>query len=243
MNTDILERMDVIAEKCGSRDPDELANYLHAYIKDIHSNQLIAFVFHSSGILCVGLNAKLPLSIKSVVLMHEVTHIVAHMDFLDICGDMYNENSFGQIFRSREIARQEYEANLVAADFCLPTDEVLEMLGYNLRSLQEYLKYLENFKKHCAEYDAFVGNTIFTTNDRYTQKRLLNWKKRLRAWEEELEDMQRDLTCYNDIMTVEEVAKFYEVPQTIVEYKVEALRQRGYVVGNVELATYGQVFR
>ena len=243
LNTNILEKMDELAKRAGSSNPYDLANYLHAYVKNISSDQLIAFVFRQSGIVCIGLNTKLPLSVQSVVLMHEVTHIVAHIDFLNKSGDFYNEDFFCKSLKNRQIAIQEYETNLVAADFCLPTDDILEMLGFNNNAMKEYRRYMEKFKKNRQEYEYFMGSTIFTTQSEWTRKRLLQLKKQMIYWQNVLEEMQHDLTFEGDFMSVEEIAREFEVPKTIIEYKLEALRQRGYDIDELELTEYSHVFQ
>ena len=50
--------------------------------------------------------------------------------------------------------------------------------------------------------------------------------------------------CYcGEIMTTTEIAGEFGLPQTIVDYKLEALRLRGYDLDAVELVSYKQVFR
>jgi len=44
-------------------------------------------------------------------------------------------------------------------------------------------------------------------------------------------------------MTNEEIAGEYEIPVAIVEYKLEALRLRGYDIDALVLAGYDRVFR
>ena len=243
MITDVLERMDNLVAQAGTSNPYELADYLNAHIENITSPKLLAFVIRRSGIVCIGLNPALPLSIKEIILMHEVAHVAFHMEFLDTYGTIYSESSIFNSLKHSEIVQQEYEADLVAADFCLDTDDILDKLGYNLHSLQRYLEYLEDFKRHQAKYESFLSYTVFSADDKWTQKKLLNWRREMKIWQQELEDMQRDLTYEGNLMTPEEIAREYDIPTTIVEYKIEALRQRGYVTPSVELASYAQVFR
>lgn len=44
-------------------------------------------------------------------------------------------------------------------------------------------------------------------------------------------------------MTTAEIAREYGLPQMIVDYKLEALRLRGYDLDAVELVRHTQVFR
>ena len=243
VTTDVLERMDNLVAQAGTSNPYELTSYLNAYIGNITSPKLLAFVVCRSGIVCIGLNPHLPDHIKEVVLMHEVAHVAFHLDFLSRYGTFYSESSFFDSMKHSEIVQQEYEANLVAADFCLDTDDILDKLGYNLHSLQRYLEYLEDFKRHQAKYESFLSYTVFSADDKWTQKKLLNWKREMKTWEQELEDMQRNLTYEGNLMTPEEIAREYDIPVAIVEYKIEALRHRGYVTPNVELVSYAQVFK
>lgn len=64
----------------------------------------------------------------------------------------------------------------------------------------------------------------------------------MKHWQEELEDMRHDLTYSGDFMITEEIAKAYSLPQTIVDYKLEDLRLRGYDVDRIELSRYNRVF-
>ena len=44
-------------------------------------------------------------------------------------------------------------------------------------------------------------------------------------------------------MSVDEIAREFEVPKTIIEYKLEALRQCGYDIDELELTEYSHVFQ
>lgn len=243
LNTNVLERMDVLVARAGTSDPYELADFLRVFIQDLTSNKLIAFVMKKSGVTCIGLNARLNFAKKMVILMHELTHVVCHIDFINSFGIGYGEINAFQSLKHRNIVRQEYEANVVAADFNLPTDEVLEMLGYNNNSLREYRRILAAFKRHQNEYEQFLASVIFTTKSNYTRQKLLNWKRRMKEWQDELEEMQHDLTYSGDFMTTAEIAGEFGLPQSIVDYKLEALRLRGYDLDAVELVRHNQVFR
>ena len=242
MVTDVLERMDNLVVQAGTSNPYELASYLNAYIGNITSPKLLAFVVRRSGIVCIGLNPALPYSIKEIILMHEVAHVAFHLEFLDDKGSFHSESSF-QSLKHGEIVQQEYEANLVAADFCLDTDDILDKLGLNNNMLKEYRRYLAKFKKYQADYETFVANTIFTTSSEWARKRMLHWQRNLRQWHEELENMKYDLTYSGAFMTIEEIARGYEIPTAIVEYKLEALRLRGYDIDELVLAGYNRVFK
>lgn len=231
--------MDALVAHAGTSDPYELADFLRASIQTLTSNKLIAFVIRRSGIICIGLNQRLNPAKKMVVLMHEIAHVAFHMDFLNGC---YGERIIFQNLKDKNIARQEYEANVIAADFNLPTDEVLEMLGYNSKAFQEYRIVLAAFDRHRHEYEQFLSSVIFTAQSRWTRRKLLDWRERMKQWQCELEEMQHDLTCCGDFMTTDEIAKKFGLPQPIVDYKLEALRLRGYDLERLELVRHNQVF-
>lgn len=131
----------------------------------------------------------------------------------------------------------------MAADFNIDTDEVLEMLGYNNTALKEYRRYLAAFERHQQEYEQFLSSTIFTSRFKMARRKLLDWQKRMRHWQEELEEMRLDLTCNGEFMNTAEIAGALGVLQSMVEYKLEALRLRGYDLDEMELMSYKQVFR
>ena len=243
LDTNVLEQMDALVARAGTSDPYELADFLRVLIHDITSNKLIAFVIRKSGITCIGLNGRLNFAKKMVILMHELAHVAFHIDFLKDFGTCYGERSVFQNLKDKSIVRQEYEANVVAADFNLPTDEVLEMLGYNNAALREYRRFLAAFERHRQEYEQFLSSTIFTTQSRWARQKLFDWRKRMKDWQDELEEMQHDLTYCGDFMTTAEIAKEFGLPRSIVDYKLEALRLRGYDLDSVELVNYKQVFR
>jgi len=126
--------------------------------------------------------------------MHEVAHVAFHIEFFKRQKGVYGEVSAFTSLKHSEIVQQEYEANLVAADFCLDTDDILDKLGLNNNMFKEYRKYLAKFKKHQADYENFVANTIFTTSSEWARKRMLHWQRNLRHWHEELENMKYDLS-------------------------------------------------
>ena len=237
-----MERMDALVARAGTSDPYELADFLKAPIRYMNSKKLIAFILMQSGIPCIALNNRLNTMKRMFVLMHEVAHVAFHLDYLRNVGNLGETAAF-QPWKHQAIARQEYEANLVAADFNIDTDEVLEMLGYNNTALKEYRRYLAAFERHQQEYEQFLSSTIFTSRSKMARHKLLDWQKRMRRWQKELEEMRLDLTCSGEFMNTAEIAGALGVLQSMVEYKLEALRLRGYDLDEMELVSYKQVFR
>lgn len=69
------------------------------------------------------------------------------------------------------------------------------------------------------------------------------YRDKLQRLHEELEAMQSDIGATNGSLTMEQMARELHVNTVMVEYKLAALRLRGYDFGELALPGYERVFR
>ncbi len=87
------------------------------------------FFLRQSRKKVIVLNADLPKSYRRIILPHELGHGVLH-------GNLAKECHFHDFELFDETSRFEYEANIFAAEFLLPDEEVLTMLNEDMSFFQ-----------------------------------------------------------------------------------------------------------
>ena len=87
------------------------------------------FFLRQSRKKVIVLNADLPRSYRRIILPHELGHGVLH-------GNLAKECHFHDFELFDETSRFEYEANIFAAEFLLPDEEVLTMLNEDMSFFQ-----------------------------------------------------------------------------------------------------------
>lgn len=87
------------------------------------------FFLRQSRKKVIVLNANLPKSYRRIILPHELGHGVLH-------GNLAKECHFHDFELFDETSRFEYEANIFAAEFLLPDEEVLTMLNEDMSFFQ-----------------------------------------------------------------------------------------------------------
>lgn len=132
LDDDIYRLTEDIRQKCGSRDPYEIAQSLGIMVR--YSNEfktlcgLYAIIGQKRVII---LNDNLSESRRKIILAHEIGHDQLHRDLA--------ENTALQDFMLYDMsARPEYEANMFAADLLLSDEDVWELAscyGYALEQI------------------------------------------------------------------------------------------------------------
>ena len=244
MGENVLERMDEVMKRAGTDDPFELADYLGARIIWL-TGSVIGFVRKIKQRVFIGVHRELSPRKQRFTVMHEDTHIVCHLEAEEFRLG-HQEAAFfsaGSGIFDAAVSRQEKEANLASAEYSLPTDEVLDMIGYYNSEKQEYRRKLAEHENLRQEYEGYRCSFFPNDYSRTEQARIAEYEEELRELEWELEDMRSSLGATDNDLTIEQIARTLHVSSVMVEYKLAALRLRGYDFDDMDLPGYDRVFR
>lgn len=244
MGENVLQRMDEAIKCAGTDDPFELADALGARIIWL-TGSVIGFVRKIKHRVFIGVHSELSPRKQRFTAMHEATHVVCHIEAEEFRLG-HQEAAFfsaGNGVSDKTVSRQEKEANLASAEYSIPTEEILEMTGYNNRDLRVYLRKKKELSKLRQDYEGYLS--LFR-NGAYSQKvreNIREYHDELQRRHEELESMQGDIGATNGSLTMEQMARELHVNAVMVEYKLAALQLRGYDFDELVLPGYERVFR
>ena len=120
----IIENVNALVEKCGTRDPQEICRQMQIYIHYHDLQQkLKGYYFYHSRIHNIVIDSNIIDVFHNVLIAHELGHYRLHQDIAMMKG--FQEVD---VLQERKDTPTEYEANLFAAELLLEDDAVLELL-------------------------------------------------------------------------------------------------------------------
>lgn len=245
MTTSALNKLENISKKINSRDPRDIADYLGIRIVDA-CGSLIAFVTIVKGLTFIAVNPRLGAKKYDFALSHELGHVVCkHLNAPGfLANGAHQETSLMDVpLYASTLCEQEKEANLIAADFMLDTPTVLDMVGYENKSVAQYRELRAKLREVQSDYES----TLFSVHGRDISTslrcRLIETRRLFQRTSNELKAIEQELQQMDCCLTIPEMAREMNVSSVVMEYKLEALRIRGYDIDPIELASYSQVFQ
>ena len=121
----VTEAVEAILEKYGRLDAYRLAEAMGILLNPVNfgasAESIKGFIVEYSRIKCITYNDDLDSNVKETVIMHEIGHAVLHSP---IGMQGYTDTALYD-----EASLKEKEANLFAAEYMLPDNEVIEALN------------------------------------------------------------------------------------------------------------------
>ena len=116
------------------------------------------------------------------------------------------------------------------------------MTGYNNNVIQQFQILKETQQQLRHEYERLLF-AVQPNNLSVSQKiRLTEYKNELAKLDEKEHELDSEISELG-VMSIPEMACHLHTSSIIVEYKLEAMRLRGYKIEAIELATYNKVFK
>ena len=244
MGENVLQRMDEVIKRAGTDDPFELADYLGARIIWL-TGSVIGFVRKIKQRVFIGVHRELSPRKQRFTVMHEDAHIVCHLEAEEFRLGHQEAAFFSArngVF-DRTVSHQEKEANLASAEYSLPTEDVLEMIGYYNGEKREFRRKLAAHERLREEYEGYRYSLDSCEYPQTVRERIAKYETSLRDSSWELEDMRSSISAMDDSLTIEQIARALHVSTVMVEYKLAALRLRGYDFDDMGLPGYDRVFQ
>ena len=215
---DIFQNMDALIQNAGTVDPLELLDFLGTQVVPMYGS-VIGYVASFKHGVFVGYNTRQPRASQKFTLMHECTHVIRHIP----TGSFSSQHQEMALFTiDKNIAVEEREANLCAAEYTIPTGDILELVGYHNTSVREYCR----LKRYLDELSSAYPPP----------------RKQLRKLSLDLKDLNLEIASSQCIHTNEQIARLLHYNEAFIYYKLEALRLRGYDIPQLELPDSHAVF-
>lgn len=249
---DFLRFMKKLYETAGTKDPREVARMLDIIVSDLTGSITgFATAIRTEGdrmmVPVIGLNEKLEEGMYIATGAHEIAHVVDGHVYAASSGSYMDE---GSIFRhgidSRCLSWDEKRCNLAAADICLEDEDVFRVTGYDnchmrrYRELMAQQKLLSVSPQRCLQAVPYSDGSVYVPEK--TRIRAEAYWKSVRELGEHLREEEAFLAQLNLVKSFSEIAAELGTTETILHYKLEAMRLRGLDIDRQELASYNRVF-
>ncbi|MDO5132176.1 MAG: hypothetical protein Q4D81_04220 [Eubacteriales bacterium] len=250
---DLLRFMKKLYNTAGTKDPRAVAEMLDIIVSDLEGSITgYATVIRTEGnkmlVPVIGLNIKLDESMYIMAGAHEITHVVDGHVYNISSGSRLDEGSlFLHGIDSRCLSWDERRCNLVAADIYLEDEDVFQAVGFRNRHMHEYREILAQQKqlaksRHRYLYAGFPYNEGSVCFPEKARVRAEAYWRSVRELEERRIQEEACLLQLNLMKSFSETAAELGVTETILHYKLEAMRLRGLDIDRQELASYSRVF-
>lgn len=244
MGADFFAASDALIKRTGSSDPMEVIERNNIVYSDL-TGSIVGMASKYQSLYTLGVNCRLNYVMRLYALWHEIGHIcLGHIDVLPTNTAHSDIYLFTQEVDSRLIPRQERDANIISAEYCVSTDSVLDMIAYNSKAMQDYRKLKATQKQLNEDYKRFCSSVNAEHRIPNMMKyRLVEYQKGLKNMEERKQYLEAEIAEMGCCLSCREMADQLGTSETIVKYKLEALRIRGYDIDTLELERYDRVFR
>ena len=231
-----------IAKAHGSGDPEVVADYNNILIGDPLSGTIVGMAMRFAYLGSVAVNGKLEEVWRLFALWHELAHVFRkHVD--DPSFNYHKDYGiFSEPVDSRAIPRQEREANLISAEYNIDSEEILEMISYNNRTMQDYRRLKKYQEQLSHAYDVLRFSTFGEQPTNTVKYRMAEYRRLLRELDEKRCDLESDLSAMHCIKSISEIAGEIGTSKVIIKYKLEAMRIHGFDIDVQELEQYSRVF-
>ena len=238
MTSDLFKATDRAVRRADSRDPFVVAGFLSIPISDLILDIVgMTSLFGHQAV--IGINVHLSPVWRGFVCWHELAHILLH--HVGSC-PLADREVFSEELDSRSISRIEREANLVSAEYCISTDEVLDLMGYATPTLTALRTMRRNLKELSQSYEQLRFSVSGTPASGAVTRRMRLLRQKLRETQDQISALESDLMDMQSCRSLAELAQALECPERVLRYKLAAMKLRGYDLETLELEGYDSMF-
>ncbi len=240
MKIEYLNKMDRIIKKAGSRDPDDVLEYMgYEYIDP--GDSIPGFITRRKNIVYYGVSMNMSEAKYAFGSFHEAFHgICGHLDIPGFIGNGMHTDSFSD--NRHFVAWMENDANIGAADVLIETPVFLEMTGYDNNDVLGYLKSVESFDKAVEDYKSHYEYVVTRNSSEQRIRRMNAYRRELDRMYRELQEQAQDISNSGCCMTGSQIAREFGVPEYIIDYKYKAMEVRNYDIPKIEMPSFDKVF-
>ena len=239
MKLEHLEKMEGIMKKAQTRDPDTILSCMGFIYLD-PGNSLPGFIARRKGTVYYGVNKKFSKQKYAFGSFHEAFHgICGHLNMPAFLQEGAHADSF---LNSHNVAITERDANIGAADALIESGTFLEMAGFFRDDVQAYLASLSSFRQAMEDYKRHLEIAIQNGSPEKRILKMMAYRDELSLMYADLQEQAADITSSRHCLSRQEMARELEIPDYVVDLKMEAMSIRNYDIPRMELPSFEKVF-
>lgn len=244
MDGSIFNEIDAVVKAAKTTNGHELARHLKVD-SCTHSGPFIGYAVRIGRYTTLSVHEDLGKRGKLLVTDHEIGHIVRnHFAFVNGVGMVQDR----EVFSSNQylLPELEIEANLIGIDLYIDTEHMLQLIGYDNPSVVRYRSISEKMRKALDEICNLVDQARFCESDkdrRRCRDRVNGIRKLLHALDEQRVEYGSDIQASHCCFTLEELAREFGVTPSLITYKLQALKLRGYDIDAQDLESFSKLFK
>ena len=221
--------------------PERILRNYNITLVDVYA-AFVGYAIEYRGLPVIGINRNLEGLNRAFALLHEIGHVLrGHIYQCDYLGHS-DSGLFAQEVYSPRIGKHEYEANMISADKCVKTDDVLEVIAYDCRTIKEYREVLEAIEDLADKRIGLLSS--YSREIPYSiQEKLEEYDEMLYELTERKQELMEEISYMDLNLTFDGMADELGITPTILRYKLEAMRLRGFDISYQELERYDQIFK
>lgn len=229
-------------------DPEKVADANNIVFIELHgtiAGYATVYRTRATGLPVIGLNIKMQSPMYMFGGWHELGHIFwDHVKVNGTCDQpLCDTGFFKDEVDSRTIFREEKEANLLSADVCIKDEAVIDIIGYNTRTQRDYRHLKEYLKKLTCSYEQLRISSRENGASALAKTRMQEIRHRIQETSDSIMELEYDLMYTSCCHSFREMAEHLETTETILRYKLEAMRLREYEIDRQELERYDKIFK
>lgn len=244
MENDIFSLVRQKIAEAGSKDPEEVAD--HYGFVFVHLKGTIGgyATVYNETVPIIGLNDKMSDEWYMFGGWHELTHIFdGHIFEKGFSNNHFDGTFFAKEVDSQTVSRQERTANLVSADVNIDDDAVIDITGYNTRTMRQYRRVKAYYEELAKTYEELRCSAYAENPSTLTKVRLQDTRRKIDGTRKAILDLESDMVSMNCCRSFSEIASELGVSERILRYKLEAMRIRGFDIDRQELEDYSKMFK
>lgn len=236
MDDDIFSIVRQKIKAAGTDDPYEVAKF-HGIEFIWLKGTIAGYATHYMKLVpIIGINEKLDRVWYRFGGWHELTHVFDDHIYEEGFSNEHCDGAFfAQEIDSRSLSHHERIANLVSADVNVDDDLVVEITGYNTRTMRQYRRlkaYLESLKE---VYDQLQFSAYSDGATSLLKTKMHDTRRKIQVTSDAILDLESDLANIHQWRTFSQMAAEVGTNERIFRYKLEAMRLRGFDIDRQEL--------
>lgn len=244
MGAALYRAIDELLNNVPSRKATDFCDYLK-YELYRHPSGILAYSVDYEWNKQISVHESLNRSGFELCADHEIVHLL--LKHHSSCGPIIKDSRDELYnFRRSSIPHFEREANLGGVDLFIPTEDILDKIGYGNSDVLQFHAVdneMQKLKKRVYELQDHIRFEQQGERRELLAEQIEEIYGRLSDLEEERTDLANTIADSDGMCSYEELASNYHVSVPTIEYKMQVLHERGYDVSSHSLVSFDRFLR
>ena len=244
MGAALYNAIDELLKNVPSRKASDFCDYLK-YDLYRHPSGILAYSVDFGWNKQISVHESLNYAGFELSTDHEIIHLL--LKHHSTCGPIIKDSRDELYnFRRSSIPQLERIANLGGVDLFIPTEDILDMIGYGSSDVAQFHAIdnkMQKLKKRVYELQDRIRFEQQGDKRDLLAEQIEEIYGTLSDLDEERNDCVNAIADSDSICSYEELASIYHVTVPTIEYKMQALHERGFDVNSQSLISFDRFLR